>query len=109
MKTWCFAGCATLVVVIAAAAILHFTVLCEENECNLPWFVNLLVSNRQLLIYHYRLRSYEEFLSLRTSGSYDQMFISYNYTQIWALKPNETKADVVKRQFVAREAGAIFF
>lgn len=105
MKNRCLVGWATLVVVIAAAAILHFTVLCEENECNLPWFVNMLLSNKQLLIYHYRLRSYEEFLTLRTSGGYDQRFNNYKDNPIWALKPNESKADVVKRQFLFREAG----
>eukprot|EP00438_Fugacium_kawagutii_P033491 Skav232526 [mRNA] locus=scaffold319:18029:25437:+ [translate_table: standard] len=97
MKTSCFAGWAALVAVIAAAAILHFTVLCEADECNLPWLVNMLVSNRQLLLYHYRLRSYEEFLTLRTSGGYDHMFNSHQHLPIWALKGNQSKADVVKR------------
>eukprot|EP00438_Fugacium_kawagutii_P022620 Skav211584 [mRNA] locus=scaffold2913:86886:93391:- [translate_table: standard] len=109
MKTSCFAGWAALVAVIVAAAILHFTVLCEGDECRLKWLVNMLVSNRQLLVYHYRLRSYEEFLTLRTSGGYDERFNYWKDNPIWTRQGNQSKADVVKRQFWAREAGCTVF
>ena len=95
--------CCSLLV-LATTALLHFSVFCQRAECNIFHYVDILLSERQLLIYHYRCRSYEDFVHLRMGKAYDERVAIKGMG--FDRASNESKSDMLKRVFLKREAGA---
>ena len=64
----------------------------------------MLMANHQLIIYHYRCRSYEDFVDLRSGKAYDERIAIKGMG--FDRAPNESKNDMLTRVFSQREAGA---
>eukprot|EP00435_Cladocopium_sp_Y103_P017009 s3492_g4.t1 len=101
------AFCCTLVVVLLSAIVLHFTVFCRGSECNIFHYWDILLSQRQLLIYHYRCRSFEDFLNLRMGKAYEERIAIKGMG--FDRAANESKNDMLHRVFLRREAGTNYF